>query len=87
MSRVLEAIKSDNISEVARKYGLSVNLLCKWKKDLESGSESIFGSKKETKEKTMKRKVAQLEQLLGRKEVELNLVQNFLDFYQSENSI
>lgn len=87
MSRVLEALQSDNISSVARKHGLSINLLCRWKQELECGSDLIFGGKKDTQEKNMKRKVAQLEQLLGRKEVELNLVQNFLDHYQSENLI
>ena len=36
------------------------------------------------KEKTNK-KIAKLEQMIGKKEVELNLLKNFSDFYESEN--
>jgi len=33
----------------------------------------------------LKKKIAQMEQLLGKKEIELNLIKNFADFYSSQS--
>lgn len=83
--RSVEAIKSDNLSEISRKYGVSINVLSKWRLELlEKGSQAFTNSPDKEKNQ-LKAKIAKLEQMLGKKEVELNVLKNFSDFYESEN--
>lgn len=83
--RVIESIKQDNVSQVARQYGFGVNLLSKWRGELMTNGHTVFESKPDADVVKLKKKVAQLEQLLGKKEIELNLIQNFADFYSSQS--
>lgn len=40
--RALEALKSDNLSEISRKYGVSVNVLSDWRaRLLENGAQAF----------------------------------------------
>lgn len=43
----------------------------------------IFEDKPDTDVARLKKRIQQLEQLLGKKEVELSLIKNFADFYES----
>lgn len=82
---VLETIKHDNVAEVARKHGLSANQVSTWRKQFfEQGAKAFEpnGSKAETK---LRRRIADLERMLGKKEVELGLLKNFADFYSSQD--
>jgi len=83
--RVIESLRKDNVSEVARQYGFGVNLLSKWRVDFLKGGQTFFASQPEQKVEALQKKIRQLEQLLGKKEVELSLVRNFTDFYESPN--
>ena len=83
--RVIESIKKDNLSEVARPYGIGVNLLSKWRSDFLRGGDRFFENKPNQDIGKLKKKVGQLEQIVGKKEIELNLIKNFSDFYQSQN--
>ncbi len=84
LERALEAISSDNVAEVARKYNLGTNLLCLWKKQLIERGTTVFDSSPDKSINQLKAKVSRLEQMIGKKEIELNLLKNFSDFYSSQ---
>ena len=74
---VLELLRDDKTpAEVARAYGVHPNTVNNWKKAfLENGSE-IFAKNGTVAE--YEQQIADLEQLLGKKEVEIALLKNFL---------
>ena len=76
---VVEALKAEGSgmeAQVARAYGVHPVTVTKWKKQfLERGAE-VFSGKEELRE--YERKIADLERMLGHKEVEIALLQNFL---------
>ena len=75
---VLEALQSDGTdAEVARAYDVHPVTLSGWKTKLkENGSKAFGSSGDELKEK--KEKIANFERMLGRKEVEIAMLKNFL---------
>jgi len=81
-----EAIKAGNLSEIARKYGVGANLLSKWIKQLEEHGFHIFETTPDQQNKHLQDKIAKLEQMVGKKEVELSLLKNFSDFYRSQDT-
>ena len=81
--RVIESIKLDSLSQVARQYGFGVNLLSKWRLEFFKSGHGVFETKPDQDLVKLKQKLAKLEQLIGKKEIELNLIKNFSDFYQS----
>lgn len=83
--RVVESIKKDNLSEVARQYGFGVNLLSKWRMEFFKGGHEFFERGRDHDKTKMQKQIAKLEQIVGKKEIELNLIKNFSDFYQSQN--
>ena len=76
---VLEALKAGGKgteAQVARAYGVHPVTLTKWKRHfLEHGAE-VFGGKEEVK--AYEKRIAELERMLGQKEVEIVLLKNFL---------
>jgi len=74
---VLELLQSDKtIGQVAKAYGVHPNSATAWKRAfLEKGPE-IFA--KDSSVAEYERRIADLEQLLGKKEVEIALLKNFL---------
>ena len=83
---VREADKTDNLTAIARKYGINYNLLSKWRKKFLTHGAEIFESDNEKEREKLKKDIAKLEQIVGKKEVELNLLKNFSDFYESQNT-
>jgi transposase-like protein len=81
-----EAIKNGNLSEISRKYGVGVNLISTWAKHLDEQGFHIFETTPDQQNKQLKGKISKLEQMVGKKEVELNLLKNFSDFYQSQDT-
>ena len=81
----LTALKTQDATAVARQYGVAYSLVHKWRKLLEEQGHLAFGMNNDQEKKIMKKKIAKLEQMLGKKEVELNLLKNFSDFYLSED--
>jgi len=79
----LAAVKSQKAAEVARKYGVTAGLVSKWKKQLEEHGSTVFETAPDKENRELKKKVEKLEQLIGKKEVELALIKNFVDFYES----
>lgn len=79
----LAAIKNPKGAEVARTYGVTAGLVSKWKKQLEEHGSTVFEITPDRENRELKKKVEKLEQLIGKKEVELALIKNFVDFYES----
>lgn len=73
---VLELLAGERSpAQIARTYGVHPNSVILWKKTfLERGAGVFEGDEHPTSD----RRVAELEQLLGKKEVEIALLKNFL---------
>lgn len=82
---VLEAMRKNNIAQVARNYDVSPGLVSKWKKQLIKRGPSVFTNAPDKQIEKLKREKANLERMVGRKETELNLVKNFSEFYGYQN--
>jgi transposase len=74
---VLEVLSGEKSpGQVAKQYGIHPNSIGVWKKQfLERGSE-VFAQDDTVQQ--YERRLAELEQLLGKKEVEIALLKNFL---------
>ena len=74
---VLEALTGEKTpGQIAKQYGIHANSVGLWKKQfLEHGAE-VFSQDDSVQE--YERRLAELEQLLGKKEVEIALLKNFL---------
>lgn len=84
--RAVEAIKTDNLSTVSRKYGVGVNVLSRWRQDLLERGYRVFENGPDQENQNLRKQIGKLEQMVGKKEVELNLLKNFSDFYTSRSS-
>lgn len=74
---VLELLKGDKTpSQVARAYNVHPNSAGLWKRELLEKGPEIFSRDGVVAE--YERRIAELEQLLGKKEVEIALLKNFL---------
>lgn len=76
---VVEALRGEGQrteAEVARAYGVHPVTLTKWKKQFMERGAEVFGGKEELK--AYEKQVADQERMLGHKEVEIALLQNFL---------
>lgn len=85
LDRALEAVKTNNIADIARKYNLNANLLYLWRDQLLERGASVFETAPNQAVGELKAKVGKLEQMIGKKEIELSLLKNFSDFYSSRN--
>lgn len=83
---VTESIKTDNVTATSRKYSVNFNLLLKWKNHFLSHGKEIFETTADKEKEDLKKKVADLERIVGKKEVELSLLKNFSDFYVSRKT-
>lgn len=86
LDRALEVMRTDNVSEIARKYNINPNLLYQWRDQLIERGIKVFETSPDQTVNELKAKVGRLEQMIGKKEVELNLLKNFSDFYSSRNT-
>ena len=86
LDRALEILRTDNVAEVARKYAMNPNLLYQWRDRLIENGAGVFETTPDQAMGELKTKVSRLEQMLGKKEVELSLLKNFSDFYSSRNT-
>ena len=84
--RAIEAIARGDNSTVAREYHLTSGMVSKWKSQLFENGFKLFETTPGKEMSHLLKKIDDMEKLLGRKEVELNLVKNFTDFYQSQNT-
>ncbi len=74
---ILESLRGERSdTELARAHGVHPVTFSKWKRAFLENGAAIFGGKEETKQQ--ERRIAELERVLGQKEVELALLKGFL---------
>jgi transposase-like protein len=74
---VLEVLEGDKtVGQVAKSYGVHPNTVTNWKQTVLDQGAEIFAQKGAVAE--YERRIGELEQLLGKKEVEIALLKNFL---------
>ena len=74
---VLESLRSEKTSgQIAKAYQVHPNSLSQWKQQFMDKGSEIFS--RNTSARHFERRIADLEQLIGKKEVELALLKNFL---------
>ena len=78
---VLESFIKDNVTEVARQYGINPNQLSLWRKQFISQGHHAFEGDISKEDAKYRKKVEQLENLIGKKEIEISILKNYLDFY------
>jgi transposase len=78
---VLESFTTNNVAETARKYGIHPNQLSTWRSYFQEQGPGIFQADASKRERDLEKQVATLEQLLGKKELEIQLLKKYLDFY------
>ena len=75
---VLEVLKGDRDAvEIARAHDLHPTTVARWKREFLKNGAAVFG--KDTAVAAYEKKIREMERLLGRKEVEIALLQNFMD--------
>lgn len=78
---VLESYIKGNVTEVARQYTVHPNQLSLWRKEFINQGHQAFEGDKAKGETKHRKKIEQLENLIGKKEVEISILKNYLDFY------
>jgi len=78
---VLESIQKNQVAEVARRYGVHPNQLTNWRQEFMKRGAIVFDQKEGKEAVQFKKRLAQLEGLIGKKEIELSVLKNYLDFY------
>jgi transposase-like protein len=78
---VLESFTSNNVAETARKYTLNTNQLSTWRSYFLEQGHSLFQTDVTKREQELEKQIATLEQMLGKKELEVQLLKKYLDFY------
>ena len=77
---VQEGIKSGNISETCRRHGIAANLFYRWKDEAEQGAKAALGGRSAAGgvDEEQAKRVKQLERMLGRKQLEIEILKNVL---------
>jgi len=78
---VVESLRKNEVAEVARRYAVHPNQLTKWRQEFMERGAAVFEQKEGKEVAAFRKRIAQLEGLIGRKEVELSVLKNYLDFY------
>jgi transposase len=74
---VQEGLRSGNIAETCRRYGIAPNLYYRWKDEAEQGAQAALrGKSAAAGESEKNRRIRQLERSLGRKTLEVEILKN-----------
>ena len=76
---VVEIIKSGSQIQSARKYNVDYRLVSKWYKAFTKNGHQVFSNSVDKRIKFLETKVKQLEQIIGKKEIESMFLKNFLE--------
>jgi putative transposase len=69
-----------NISEISRQYGVHPTMVSKWKRDFLNNGHRIF---EQDYVDTTTKKIEELETIIGKQTVEIQLLKKFLGHYAS----
>ena len=72
---VMEVIKGTSVGEISRAYGFHPTMFSKWKRKFEEQGYQIFDEGKKDESKS---KIDELTRLIGKKEVEIELLKKFV---------
>jgi transposase len=73
----MEVLQSDrSLADIARAYDVHPVTVSNWKRHFEEHGAEVFGGKEEIK--TYEKRLADLERIVGKKEVEIALLKNIL---------
>jgi len=78
---VLESIQKNAVAEVARQYGVHPNQLTMWRKELLDYGAQVFERSPSKEQADLHRQIKHLQQLVGKKEMEIDVLKGFVDFY------
>jgi transposase-like protein len=78
-ARVVDTLRKDNLVDVGRRYRISPKLLSKWRIKFMENGHKVFETEPDKDNALLRKQVARLEQLIGKKEIELSFMQNFLE--------
>ena len=67
--------------EVSRQYGINTNQLSIWRKQFIGHGHQAFEGDALKGDAKFRKKIEQLENLIGKKEAEISILKNYLDFY------
>jgi len=82
---VLETLREQqNITEIARTYGIHANMITRWRNQFMEQGYNIFESDKLSADKAQGRKIEELEKIIGKQTVEISLLKKFLGHYRSD---
>ena len=75
-----EGLRSGNIAETCRKHGIAANLWYRWKDEAEQGAKAALGGRSAAGgvDQEQAKRVKQLERMLGRKQLEIEILKNVL---------
>ncbi len=74
---VLEGLRSGNVAETCRRYGIAPNLYYRWKDEAQQGATAALGGQSAAATESAKdRRIRQLERSLGRKTLEIEVLKN-----------
>lgn len=82
---VMDTYIKDSVAAVARHYDINANQVSTWRRQFMQKGHIVFQTEKTNYEKNLEKKVGQLENLLGKKELEIALLKKYLDFYVPED--
>jgi transposase len=73
-------MRSGNVSETCRRYGIAPALFYRWKDEAEQGAKAALGGRSPAAAETEKdRRIRQMERTLGRKSLEIEILKNEVD--------
>jgi transposase-like protein len=78
---VLETFQRDSVAEVARQYDVHPNQVTMWRREFQTNGAKVFDTGTSKREEQYRKRITQLENLMGKKELEISLLKEFLDFY------
>lgn len=78
---VLETLHGKrNISEISRQYGVHPTMVSKWRKDFLTHGYHLF---EQDRADASAKKIEELETIIGKQTIEIQLLKNFLGHYAS----
>jgi len=78
---VLESMIKGNVGEIARKYNVHPNKLSTWRTEFLNNGHVVFERNPDKAAEQANKQVKALENLIGKKEIEINLLKGYVDFY------